>query len=102
MLDNRPWSIVSIYRPPNVYVSPRQYDQIFSSIKPYCVIAEDFNAHHTLWGGTKNDRHGLSLIEALDGYPNLVVRNEGHQTRLNAPDNNQSSVDISYILQYRK
>lgn len=97
MVDKITLSVVSVYRPPNAHVDSRTYEKIFTSVCRHCIVAGDFNAHHTLWGCVGNDRHGISLIDALNNHPTLVVRNEGQSTRLNAPGTNPSALDISII-----
>ncbi len=56
----------------------------------------DFNAHSTLWGGTKEDVNG-GVIEQLLEEKDLVCLNDGRRTRLDAHTGNMSVLDLTLV-----
>lgn len=73
------------------------YLHIFNTLEKFCVIGGDFNGHHSLWGSSSNNVAGVNLVEAIDCFPNLVVRNEGQPTRVTPPGTNISAVDVTIV-----
>lgn len=88
--------IISLYCPPKINISNRDWEKIFNLINSTQIkgiICGDFNAHHRAWGSYKNDQRGSQIIGILDNY-DLVFTNDGSPTRLNRNGEN-SVVDIT-------
>ena len=62
------------------------------------VVCGDFNAHHKLWGGRRNDTKGNHLYNHVIEN-NIVVLNDGTGTRLNPINMETSSIDLSLRFQ---
>lgn len=92
-------NFLSVYRAPSRVnfkpISASTWTDIFKQINEPCVIGGDFNAHHALWGSSKNDHFGLQLLEAIEvsGY---IILNSGSATRMGIPGQNKSVVDITF------
>ena len=41
-----------------------EYEHIIAQLSTSYIICGDFNAHHTLWGGTKTDKKGKELCKS--------------------------------------
>ena len=52
------------------------------------IIVGDFNAHHSMWGHTKDDQKGRALVHLIDKY-DFILMNDKSFTRM---DNRSSSV----------
>lgn len=96
-IDQKMYTILSVYRPSNVRVTVQDYVSLFSQISNDCIITGDFNAHHGLWGSNSCCVDGNILVEALDFFPNLIVVNDGSATRATPPGNMKSVVDLTII-----
>lgn len=57
------------------------------------VICGDFNAHNTLWGGTKVDDNGNTIEEFMDDFK-LVCLNDGRSTRFDATHGTESAMTL--------
>ncbi|XP_041912697.1 uncharacterized protein LOC121677772 [Alosa sapidissima] len=60
------------------------------------VLCGDFNAHNTLWGGTKVDENGSTIEEFMDDYK-LVCLNDGRNTRYDASHGTGSAIDLTLV-----
>lgn len=89
-------TIASIYKPPNVIATKRDWDNIFSQFSAPTIFCGDFNAHHSLWGCCSNNNQGNRLVDAIDGT-NLVVLNDGNPTRVTSPFQLPSAVDLTLV-----
>ena len=58
------------------------------------ILMGDFNAKHTLWGGSVCDRWGY-LIETLLDDNDLILMNDGSPTRYDVYHNSTSAIDLS-------
>ena len=58
------------------------------------ILMGDFNAKHTLWGGTICDRWG-NLIEELLDRNDLILMNDGSPTRYDVYHNSTSAIDLT-------
>lgn len=61
------------------------------------LLGADFNGHHCLWRSAQSNNTEIALVEAIDSYPGLVVRNERHVSRLTATCKNISAVDPAIL-----
>lgn len=57
------------------------------------ILCGDWNAHHSLWGGSRDDTRGRTLIKCFEEY-NLAVANDGSPTFFRPPDT-YSAIDIT-------
>lgn len=86
--------IGSVYIPTQNNVSTADLCHILEQPDTPFIFGGDFNAHHTSWGCIENKSRGYSLIEALD-QTNNVFLNDGSITRIAAPPNRHSAVDLT-------
>lgn len=56
----------------------------------------DFNAHSTLWGGSRTDRNG-QVIEDMLNDKNLVCLNNGTKTRIEVRNGKESVLDLTLV-----
>lgn len=86
--------VASIYMRPRVKVNVQQ---IIANLVKRCsgrlIICGDWNAHHSLWGDTRNDRRGQDLAHTFEKN-NLVVANDGSPT-FYRPPSSLSAIDIT-------
>lgn len=88
-------NILSIYRPQHSLHTVNDWLNIFSQCPSPCLIGGDFNVHNSLFGSSRNDSAGNTLLNAIDLTP-LVVLNNGKPTRLVKPPSAfKSAVDIT-------
>lgn len=90
-------NIVLIYCPSSVHTSQSDWEQIFLAFPSKCIVAGDFNGHHSTWSSKSDGRGGQIFDAALDaGYISL---NDGSATRVSLVDNNfqQTSPDVTFV-----
>nr|CAI5820850.1 unnamed protein product [Callosobruchus analis] len=95
--DNTNISVMSAYKPPNVTISTNDYIEVFSRLQPTSIVGGDFNGHHVAWGSSINNAAGNNLMDAIEFFSHLAIRNEGQATRLTRPGTNISVVDVTII-----
>lgn len=93
-INNETYNIISIYRPPSLFMNSRAWSNIMSNFGSNLIIGGDFNAHSGLWGSPITNRDGNELLEAIE-CSNLIVLNDGSSTRLVPPNYQKSCVDVS-------
>ncbi|XP_075990144.1 uncharacterized protein LOC142985784 [Anticarsia gemmatalis] len=88
--------VMLLYCPPSVHTNQTDWDAVFKSFKRNCLIAGDFNAHHTNWSNKVDSRGNQIYDAALEHFISL---NNGHSTRIKLVNNvvQQTSPDISFI-----
>lgn len=94
--------IIAVYIPSlssigRVQTCQADWDQLFSTVKGRCLIAGDFNAHHTSWS-YKNDSRGNQLFDSALEY-NYVSLNTGQATRVKLVNGilQETSPDVSFV-----
>lgn len=88
-------NILSVYRPQHSLHTVNDWINIFSQCPPPCVIGGDFNVHNSLFGSSKNDSAGNTLINAID-ITSLVALNNGKPTHIVKPPSTlKSAVDVT-------
>jgi hypothetical protein len=94
-LNNKLTTIVNIYDTDSK-TTQSEYQKIFTQISDQYVVCGDFNAHHKLWGGKRNDTKGNHLYNHVIEN-NIVILNDGTGTRLNPINMETSSIDLSLV-----
>lgn len=87
--------IVNFYNPCKKIVR-EMLDDMCEGGNGKLVICGDFNAHNTLWGGTKIDGNGTTIEEFMDDYK-LVCLNDGRNTRFDASHETESAIDLTIV-----
>ncbi|XP_071581060.1 uncharacterized protein [Temnothorax nylanderi] len=92
--------VVSVYKPPDVHINQagwKEFIQCFMDASSGSVIfCGDFNSQHETWGSSKNNRDGISLLEAISEF-DLVLLNNGDPTRVSENSHSRSCPDISFV-----
>ena len=83
-----------LYKRPQATIDTPTWISFFDSLKGPFLLGGDFNSHHTSWGSSFSDRNGSNLLEAID-EEHLVLLNDGSPTRLSAPGQSLSAVDMT-------
>jgi hypothetical protein len=94
-LNNKLTTIVNIYDTDSK-TTQSEYQKIFTQIRDQFVVCGDFNAHHKLWGGKRNDTEGNHLYNHVIEN-NVIILNDGTGTRLNPINMETSSIDLSLV-----
>nr|CAH7715725.1 unnamed protein product [Callosobruchus chinensis] len=96
--NNGNLNIASIYKPPDIRVSQRDWCNLFSQFTSPTIFCGDFNSHHGLWGYDEDDAQGKMLVEAMEIH-NLIILNDGRSTRVVGPQcrNKFSAVDLTLV-----
>ena len=79
----------------NVYDRTTKLDSIFYqqiARLPNLVLIGDFNAHHQVWGNSKNNKKGVDLLNIIDEN-NLCIHNDDSYTCIHP--RGVSSLDLS-------
>lgn len=73
------FTVITGYIPPRAtFDAQRLADILWQTPSPH-LLTGDFNAHHSLWGSTKNNARGKALFEIMLNY-DLVILNDGSPT----------------------
>jgi exonuclease III len=89
-------SVCAIYLSPTSSWTYTDLLSIINQLPPPLILTGDFNAHHTLWGNTRNDQKGIQ-IEHLLTNTNLCLLNDKTPTYLHPTSGSTSSIDLSLI-----
>ena len=83
------------YRTPGFTLSDTQWNEIIncSALSENCILAGDFNAHHTFWNCARNDPNGIKLYDAIENS-NLFVLNHNSLTHVDRYRNKKSNLDL--------
>lgn len=101
-------NIISLYCPPAVVTTQRDWDQIFSLVRQKTIIAGDLNAHHSNWS-TKTDSRGGQVFDSMVEN-NYISLNDGTHTRIklvtgliqkSSPDLTMLSDDIAFKFEWK-
>lgn len=97
-LSGRETSIISAYKPPNVYLNQVVWIDLINELQAMgpVIMGEDLNAQHESWGSKTENQQGRSLRTAID-QSNLVIINEKQATRVRRPGETVSAVDLTII-----
>jgi hypothetical protein len=91
--------LVSLYIAPQITLQLLDSDLeiLFNSLKSYdrILIAEDFNAHHSIWGNDFDDRKGEIVLNYINSN-NIVLLNDQSKTFIPLQVNRrQTSIDLT-------
>lgn len=93
--DNAKMSIISCYCSPGHTISTAEWIAIFENIESPVMFLGDYNSHALEWGCSYTDRQGEALVNLAEEV-NLVILNDGTETRINYGSINPSIVDVSF------
>lgn len=90
--------IINVYRRPGLSLNGFNWSSLFTLFPDYTniLISGDFNAHHTAWGSSNNDRVGSSLLLSSSFYDFQLLNNKS-PTFLSCSDQNPSALDLTFI-----
>lgn len=91
-LNQKPITIISIYKLPDITLSTTQWEKFFNQFPEEFMIGGDFNAHHS--SDPRNDSAGITLVDALDNL-NLHCINNGSMTRFGSGLTHDSAIDLT-------
>ena len=84
--------VFTYYNPP--LMSPNSaIIEYISSIQDNCVLTGDLNCKNTYWGSTKNDGHGIRLLDDVTKN-NLLLFNDGNKTRCDPVSGKEECLDL--------
>lgn len=89
--------LVSCYRAPDSQrINSIDWNNFFSQFDGRTIVGGDFNAHHSLWGDSRDCQVGLDLVNGiLDS--NFICLNTGCSTYVSSIDPGvESSVDLTF------
>jgi hypothetical protein len=95
--------VILIYSAPNKPLSKTILKEILNqattptSDKQIIILGGDFNAHHTAWGNSINNK-GREIMDFADEH-NLLLLNDGQVTRLGMGTQQNSSLDLTFVLE---
>lgn len=87
--------IINCYNP-GVDIPQQPLSNFFShAITQKTIICGDFNAHHSLWGDTRQNQRGTTLVDISQNL-NLVCLNTGLPTHCNTACKTLSPLDLTF------
>uniref|UniRef100_A0A8C2BUC3 Reverse transcriptase domain-containing protein n=1 Tax=Cyprinus carpio TaxID=7962 RepID=A0A8C2BUC3_CYPCA len=87
--------IINFYNPCKKIVR-EMLDGMYEGENGKVILCGDFNAHNTLWGGTKVDENGSTIEEFMDDNK-LICLNDGRCTRFDAYHGTESALDLTIV-----
>lgn len=93
-IDKTRLRIINFYNPCKVIVR-KALESLCEVGHGNILFCGDFNAHNTLWGGTKTDVNGITVEEVMDDF-NLSCLNDGSSTRYDAAHGTESAIDLTF------
>lgn len=93
-VNNKYLTVISLYNPPQNYVTQQSWENFFNSVPKPFIICGDFNSHNQTWGCSLNDGSGHRLLDAVN-ETGLIILNDGTPTLIGRPNNNRSAVDLT-------
>lgn len=94
IFNYKPLILVSLYKPPNISVSSKEW-HCFFSIYWWRYYRRCFNSHHSLWGSTLSCAEGKKLYETINDL-NLQCLNNGSHTKYATPFSQSSAIDLTF------
>ena len=92
--NNKSLDVVSLYINHNININMTHLTNIFEKVETPFIIGGDFNAHSMEWGCTNNSPRGEIILDALEKYDSVFL-NDGSVTRIQAPPNQSSAIDLT-------
>ena len=89
-LNNKTYTVVSVYVPPNELA----FDRIIKSFSSRYLVLGDFNGHSHLWGDNQENERG-KVVEKLIDIHNLILLNDSVHTRFDSYHQTSSLLDLS-------
>ncbi len=77
-IEQKVYTICSIYIPPSVTVSKQQLNDLKSQLPAPYILMGDFNAHNGFWGSSDRDKRGEMLEEFILEQDLLLFNNKKH------------------------
>jgi len=65
------YSIINVYNPPSCFLDINNLE--FLSILNRLILCGDFNAHHGMWGSSKNNTNRRVLVSLLDNHDYVIL-----------------------------
>lgn len=94
--EGYPLIFVSIYKPPDTFISVVEWSKFISQFQHEFFIGGDINAHHTSWGNTYNCANGLLLYDAYTRSNATLLNNGSHIYRPHWK-NSSTAIDLTLV-----
>ena len=91
---HRPFTICTLYLPPNAPVSLYDLTDLLHQLPPPVVLMGDFNAHSPLWGNGSLDNKG-KIVEDFAAVANLCILNNKSPTYIHPATGSKTSIDLT-------
>ena len=93
-INNKTYTVASVYVPPNEAINELAFDRMINSFSSHFLILGDFNGHSHLWGAyQENERE--KVVEKLIDRHNLILLNDSVHTRFDTYHQTSSLLDLS-------
>lgn len=89
-------TIINMYCSPDTSLTIRFLQQILNQVFPPFILMGDLNGHHPVWGSDISNESGRNILEIVQ-QENLVILNDGSETRIHHPHQNKSCIDITIV-----
>lgn len=95
-VGNEDIHLLNAYRPPDVYISQRDWENILSELSNYSnvIICGDLNCHHTSWGSNIPTNDNNNLFNAISDSE-FKTLNNGNSTRLTSESRQNIAPDLT-------
>lgn len=90
-------TVVSCYRPPSgPNITAHEWSTFFSQFSGRFLVVGDFNAHHSLWGDSRDCSVGKNIVDGIESL-DVGILNEGQLTFHSGAYDSQSAIDITFV-----
>lgn len=86
--------LCNLYLPPG-YLEIQDLNDLVGNLPTPFLLIGDFNAHHRMWGGEKNDRRGNLIENLITTNDQLILLNNGQPTHIHIANGSFSAIDLS-------
>lgn len=92
---SRKFTLISAYIQPTATFDTERLERVIQNTPSPHILCGDFNAHHELWGGIRNDKRGNTISELISKL-NLALLNDGRPTFYRGTTVS-SALDLSFV-----
>lgn len=90
----RKYTALSLYIPcSGTQNLEEKFIDLVNQLDPPYIVMGDFNAHHQLWGSSRNDARGIAVVNAIEELDGVIL-NDGSPT-WERPSAHPSAIDLS-------
>lgn len=88
-------TLCNLYIPPDESITPATLTHLLNQLERPYILVGDFNAHNPLWGSTSYNPKGRTVEDVVNNS-DLVLLNNGQNTRFNKHTGGFSAIDLSF------